>query len=211
MSPSIPAHFCYSTVACCSWNCDGLWVANDDVRHDKLTYLQYLLRKSHIVNLQEVRMSDTDFLAFGEWLRRLPGNWKFIASASESARRLGGMILWSPAFQGHWYVNAWELVAGAMHGLTFCNSEGEAEIVVANVHFSPHNSRERREQYAHLRAELPQAKWRLVGGDHNRSDAEGDRLLLRPDEEAPGGTRWTLSEAPERRAWQAAIEALGMP
>jgi len=155
-------------------------------------------------------MSDTDFLAFEEWVRRLPGNWKYRVSASESARRLGGMIIWSTAFEGSWAVADWVIVAGAIHGVTFCNEGGEAECVICNVHFSLRNSRERRAQYAQLRSELPRAKWILLGGDHNRSDTEGDRLFLQTDAAGEVTTRWTVSEAPERQAWQHTAEDLGI-
>ena len=62
------------------------------------TFVQYLLHTSAMVFLQELKMNDTDEIAFTEWLERQEGEWCCAISRADS--RSGGVaILWRRAWQ----------------------------------------------------------------------------------------------------------------
>ena len=123
MSPFWPPHFPGvegrpGKLSFTSWNTDGLWVDNDDVRTTKLTYLQHLLHTSTMVFLQEIRFTDTDEIAFRDWLQRQEGAWH--AAVSRLEPRAGGVaLLWRHAWQGPWRTQHYEIEAGALQAVVF--------------------------------------------------------------------------------------------
>ena len=155
MPPFWPLHFpgVHGCLSFTTWNADGLWVENDEVRHNKLTYLQRLLHTSTMVYLQEIRFNDTDELAFRDWLQRLEGEW--CCAFSRAAPRAGGVaVLWRRAWQGPWHVTHHELDAGAMQMVCFCDDHGRGQFGACNVHFSPYSATARQTQYTTLESTL---------------------------------------------------------
>ena len=138
MPPFWPQHFpgVEGHLSLTTWNTDGLWVNDDNVRHNKLKYLMHLFHTSAIILLQEIRFSDTDEAAFKEWLRRQAGNWQ--CEVSCGTPRAGGVaILWRRSWQGPWQTTHLVLQDGAMQAVSFSDDAGQAQVVIGNVHFSP--------------------------------------------------------------------------
>ena len=125
MSPFWPSHFtgAQSRLVFTTWNTDGLWVDNDEVRNTKLTYLQYLMHNSAMVFLQEVRMDDTDILAFQDWLQRQAGGWHCEFSCVDP-RAMGVALLWQEKWQGRWRHVPQVVEAGSIHAVLFYDEAG---------------------------------------------------------------------------------------